>query len=397
MENQQYIKDAALCALEFIKNPVSKSDSFSLYQESKICLESLTNANMTFPYQAFKDLVELTLADLEENTPNEEYHYDVELIAKKMGKEWTNEKEREKAIKSVKNYFKRLMNDFPSFISDFQEIAKRRNLSAIPTIEIISKKGAYLNIYYLGYQKVNFDTDKKEDNFKEKSNSEKYNREIKKLNSQDEFKFEECTEESENINFQNEQNFEVQYSTENVKLNLFDWRYNYELSGKRMFFDVVFMMLVFLGIIYFVLWSFPNNIGYIFSFKGFGFSYSLLLSIYILIIWPAKRKWDYITKRIIYIFPPFFAPSRFTETQLECVATDKIRESTGRPIRKIQLVSYWATCPICKEKLQRNVRIDVSKGGKEFHNRLIGRCSESPTEHIYSFDHITRIGKPLRK
>ncbi len=119
-----------------------------------------------------------------------------------------------------------------------------------------------------------------------------------------------------------------------------------------------------------------------------------------------KNTWDCITKRIISIIPPFTAFSdqismtdksmKFNETQLECVATDKVRKSTGRPIRKIQLVSYWATCPICKEKLKRNVRIDVSKGGKEFHNRLIGRCSESPIEHIYSFDHITRIGKPLR-
>jgi hypothetical protein len=110
-----------------------------------------------------------------------------------------------------------------------------------------------------------------------------------------------------------------------------------------------------------------------------------------------KTKWDCITKRIISITPPLATPMKFSETQLECVATDEIRKLTGKPIRKIQLVSYWAICPICEQALGRDdVRIDVSKGGKEFHNRLIGRCSESPIEHIYSFDHITRIGKPLR-
>jgi hypothetical protein len=88
---------------------------------------------------------------------------------------------------------------------------------------------------------------------------------------------------------------------------------------------------------------------------------------------------------------------KLSENELECISTDKIRKSTDRPIRKIQLVSYWATCPICKENLKRNVRIELKKGGKEFPNRLIGCCSESPAEHIYSFDRITRIGKHLRK
>ena len=53
-------------------------------------------------------------------------------------------------------------------------------------------------------------------------------------------------------------------------------------------------------------------------------------------------------------------------------------------------MSYWATCPICKNTLQRNVRIYVENSDREIHH-LIGRCAESPAEHVYSFDSITRI------
>jgi len=58
--------------------------------------------------------------------------------------------------------------------------------------------------------------------------------------------------------------------------------------------------------------------------------------------------------------------------------------------RKKVPVRYAATCPVC------NARVQVESGGREFHGRLVGRCQESPDEHVFSFDRVTRAGKSLR-
>lgn len=56
----------------------------------------------------------------------------------------------------------------------------------------------------------------------------------------------------------------------------------------------------------------------------------------------------------------------------------------------IRLVRYASTCPICSGK------VEVVEGKKEFPNRFVGRCLESPAEHVFSFDRVTRRGKLLR-
>ena len=58
--------------------------------------------------------------------------------------------------------------------------------------------------------------------------------------------------------------------------------------------------------------------------------------------------------------------------------------------RKVVLVHYTAKCPVC------NGSVTVNKGGWHFIGRLVGRCDENPVEHIFSFDHVTKTGKPLR-
>ncbi|WP_018149721.1 hypothetical protein [Leeia oryzae] len=57
--------------------------------------------------------------------------------------------------------------------------------------------------------------------------------------------------------------------------------------------------------------------------------------------------------------------------------------------REIRLVRYSAQCPKCTGKIL------LRDGGKQFPNRLVGRCEESPSEHVYSFDRILQIGKNL--
>ncbi|WAR45958.1 polysulfide reductase NrfD family protein [Methylomonas rapida] len=55
-------------------------------------------------------------------------------------------------------------------------------------------------------------------------------------------------------------------------------------------------------------------------------------------------------------------------------------------LRVIRLVRYSAPCPIC------GATINLEKGEPDFRRRLVGRCYESPREHVFSFDRITRRG-----
>jgi hypothetical protein len=64
---------------------------------------------------------------------------------------------------------------------------------------------------------------------------------------------------------------------------------------------------------------------------------------------------------------------------------------TGRTIRQIRLAVYEGECPIC------GGRVIVEDGKGEFKGRLIGECSRARAEHIYSFDHMTKVGVPLRE
>lgn len=60
------------------------------------------------------------------------------------------------------------------------------------------------------------------------------------------------------------------------------------------------------------------------------------------------------------------------------------------PVKMIKAVLYSAHCPICGGK------VSARSGGAEFKVRVVGRCKESPLEHVFSFDHVTRLGKSLR-
>lgn len=59
-------------------------------------------------------------------------------------------------------------------------------------------------------------------------------------------------------------------------------------------------------------------------------------------------------------------------------------------LRVIRFVRYTATCPVC------GATIYLDDGSPDFPRRLVGRCSESPREHVFSFDRVTRRGDVLR-
>lgn len=59
-------------------------------------------------------------------------------------------------------------------------------------------------------------------------------------------------------------------------------------------------------------------------------------------------------------------------------------------LRLIRLVCYSAKCPICGATLH------LEDGSPDYPRRLVGRCYDSPREHIYSFDRVTQKGTVLR-
>lgn len=78
---------------------------------------------------------------------------------------------------------------------------------------------------------------------------------------------------------------------------------------------------------------------------------------------------------------------------MQSMGDDRLLEHRSPPrytARRIKAARYTASCPICGGK------ISAQAGGWEFWGRIVGRCDNSPTEHVYSFDHITRLGKALR-
>jgi hypothetical protein len=61
---------------------------------------------------------------------------------------------------------------------------------------------------------------------------------------------------------------------------------------------------------------------------------------------------------------------------------------TRRPkaANRLQLARYVGDCPLCAGT------VELRRGGWVFPGRIIGRCQNSPREHVYQFDHIFRSG-----
>ena len=58
--------------------------------------------------------------------------------------------------------------------------------------------------------------------------------------------------------------------------------------------------------------------------------------------------------------------------------------------RVIRFVRHFGYCMIC------GAEVNLDSGEPDFPRRLVGRCSESPREHVFSFDRVTRKGYTLR-
>ena len=58
--------------------------------------------------------------------------------------------------------------------------------------------------------------------------------------------------------------------------------------------------------------------------------------------------------------------------------------------RIFSVVRHWGTCTVCAAE------VDLDEGNRDFPGRLVGRCHDAPSEHVFSFDPVMLTGSPLR-
>jgi hypothetical protein len=101
-------------------------------------------------------------------------------------------------------------------------------------------------------------------------------------------------------------------------------------------------------------------------------------AIWILVI----RPWVHLFDDRIVLAPELLVAIKVKPAQLEL-----FRDAD---LRLIRLVRYSAPCPIC------GATIYLDGGAPDYPRRLVGRCYDSPREHIFSFDRVTCKGNILR-
>lgn len=73
-----------------------------------------------------------------------------------------------------------------------------------------------------------------------------------------------------------------------------------------------------------------------------------------------------------------------------CIELARPRNLDKMHPRVLRLVKYASQCPTC------NAEVLLDEGEPDFPRRIVGRCQESPREHVFSFDRATRTGIRLR-
>lgn len=100
--------------------------------------------------------------------------------------------------------------------------------------------------------------------------------------------------------------------------------------------------------------------------------------------WSLRSFWELPVERIT-IAPDLILSLRQMYAQLRLT-----REKDGKGVRGwLALERHWSTCPVCSGA------IEIRAGKSAYPGRLVGRCSESPREHVYSFDAVTLTGRLL--
>ena len=136
----------------------------------------------------------------------------------------------------------------------------------------------------------------------------------------------------------------------------------------------VWLMLV-LSLFSFSMWAVIGTRTVVSSFVAFAVCFVAL-------IYTIGPILDLSTKKIV--IAPWWMQSTDNDRLLEHRSQPRYKD------RSVKAVRYVATCPICSGK------ISAKSGGIEFWGRVVGRCENTPTEHVFSFDHVSRNGMNLR-
>jgi hypothetical protein len=83
------------------------------------------------------------------------------------------------------------------------------------------------------------------------------------------------------------------------------------------------------------------------------------------------------------------APAFVTRFADQGVTLELRRAENEEDSSQLVLSKYTAACPLCTGT------VGITDGRRAFPDRLVGRCSRSPREHVFSFDQARRVGVPL--
>jgi len=165
-------------------------------------------------------------------------------------------------------------------------------------------------------------------------------------------------------------------------LPCFEWMRRIDLEGWKIRTYLGAPLTLGVGWVLLMLWVLPLN-------NDQHLPALVLYSTILVGLWIFVHPFYDLVNRRVSMAPSWMLPFKVLSAQLEMVPTDG-RKVNGAPIRSIRLVRYGGDCPIC------GAPIAVISGTREFRGRLIGQCNESGTEHVFSFDHVSKIGVPLR-
>lgn len=73
-----------------------------------------------------------------------------------------------------------------------------------------------------------------------------------------------------------------------------------------------------------------------------------------------------------------------------CLELFKPEGSNADTPKRARMIKYAGTCPVC------SAQVLLDKGEPDFPRRIVGRCQDSPREHVFSFDRATQTGYRLR-
>lgn len=98
-----------------------------------------------------------------------------------------------------------------------------------------------------------------------------------------------------------------------------------------------------------------------------------------------ERAWINLPEDRLVIAPDVVLPWGEPYGQLQL-----IRDKESKRSGWLNLVRYSGTCPLCAGT------IELTAGRRDFPGRIIGRCRDSPLEHVFSFDPVSLSGRNLR-